>query len=87
MNLMADSTDIDLLKRERTFVETRMELFISANEQLCEALKDDLDARREVWTKFESFKHEHSDALKGSGHSASQRVMQAMRVVRAIQIK
>ena len=39
-NLIGDSTNIDLLKSERTFLETRMDILYAASNRLCEALAD-----------------------------------------------
>lgn len=53
-NLLMESEDIEVLKNERLFLETKMEFVIAVNQRLLEALPDDHDRRREVCAKFES---------------------------------
>ena len=48
-NLIGDSTNIDLLKSERTFLETRMDILYAASNRLCEALADNYEAKRRRW--------------------------------------
>lgn len=49
-----ESEDIEVLKNERLFLETKMEFVIAVNQRLPEALPDDHDRRREACAKFES---------------------------------
>ena len=62
-NCLADLTDPDKLQSERIFLESKMEILISAHERLVEALED-LQTKRVAQEKFEKLEHEHSDALK-----------------------
>ena len=63
-NLLADSTTVELLKTERAFLETRMEILNAANERLYEALEENYDARKEAMRKFEILEREHSETLR-----------------------
>ena len=63
-NLLADSTTVELLKTERAFLETRMEILNAANERLYEALEENYDARKEATMKFEILEREHSETLR-----------------------
>lgn len=63
-NLLADSTTVELLKTERAFLETRMEILNAANERLYEALEENYDARKEATRKFEILEREHSETLR-----------------------
>jgi len=62
-NCLADLTEPEKLKRERIFLESKMEILISAHERLVEAL-DDLEMKRVAQKKFEKLEGEHSDTLK-----------------------
>ena len=63
-NLIADSANVDLLKSERAFLETKMDILNAANEKLLESLVDNYDAKKDTLMKFESLESEHSDTLK-----------------------
>ena len=63
-NLLADSTTVELLKTERAFLETRMEILNAANERLYEALEENYYARKEATMKFEILEREHSETLR-----------------------
>ncbi|CAH3021513.1 unnamed protein product, partial [Porites evermanni] len=63
-NLIGDSTNIDLLKSERTFLETRMDILYAASNRLCEALADNHEAKKEAVAQLESLEREHSDTLR-----------------------
>ena len=63
-NLLADSRTVELLKTERAFLETRMEILNAANERLYEALEENYDARKEATMKFEILEREHSETLQ-----------------------
>ena len=62
-NCLADLTEPDKLTSERIFLESKMEILISAHERLVEALED-LETEHVAQRKFEKLEHEHSDALK-----------------------
>ena len=62
-NCLADLTEPDKLQSERLFLESKMEILISAHERLVEALED-LETKRFAQKKFEKLEHEHSDELK-----------------------
>ena len=62
-NCLADLTEPDKLQSERIFLESKMEILISAHERLVEALED-LETKRVAQKKFEKLEYEHSDALK-----------------------
>jgi len=64
MNIIADTTNLDLLMSERTFLEVKMEILSAANERLYDFLEGNYDAKKEALTKFESIKREHSDTLR-----------------------
>ena len=55
---------MDLLKSERVFLETKMDILNAANEKLLESLVDNYEAKKETLMKFESLEREHSDTLK-----------------------
>ena len=40
LNLLADSTTLEVLRTERAFLETRMEILNTANERLYEGLEE-----------------------------------------------
>ena len=63
-NLIGDSTNIDLLKSERTFLETRMDILYAASNRLCKALADNYEAKKEAVAQLESLEREHSDTLR-----------------------
>ena len=62
-NYLADETEPDKLQSERIFLESTMEILLSAHERLVEAL-DDLATKRAAQEKFEKMELEHSDMLK-----------------------
>lgn len=62
-NYLADETEPGKLQSERIFLESLMEILLSAHERLVEAL-DDLATKRVVQEKFEKMELEHSDMLK-----------------------
>lgn len=62
-NYLADETEPGKLQSERIFLESTMEILLSAHERLVEAL-DDLATKRVVQEKFEKMELEHSDMLK-----------------------
>ena len=62
-NCLADLTEPDKLQSERIFLESKMEILISAHERLVEALED-IETKCVTQKKFEKLEHEHSDALK-----------------------
>ena len=62
-NCLADFTEPDKLKSERIFLESKMEILVSAHERLVEVLEG-LETKRVAQKKFETSEHEHSDALK-----------------------
>lgn len=62
-NCLVDLTEPDRLQSERIFLESKMELLISAHERLVEALED-VETKRVAQQKFEKLEQEHSDALK-----------------------
>ena len=64
INVIADTTNQNLIMSERTFLEAKMEILSAANEKLYDFLEGNYDAKKEALTKFESIEHEHSDALR-----------------------
>ena len=64
INVIADTTDKNLIMSERTFLEANMEILSAANERLCEFLEGNYDAKKEALMKFESIEREHSDTLR-----------------------
>ena len=62
-NYLADETEPGKLQSERIFLESTMEILLSAHERLVEAL-DDLATKRVAQEKFEKMELEHSDMLK-----------------------
>jgi len=62
-NCLADLTEPEKLKSEQIFLESKMEILISAHERLVEALED-LEMKRVAQKKFEKLEHKHSDVLK-----------------------
>jgi len=62
-NCLVDLTEPDRLQSERIFLESKMELLISAHERLVEALED-VQMKHVAQQKFEKLEQEHSDALK-----------------------
>ena len=62
-NYLADETEPGKLQGERIFLESTMEILLSAHERLVEAL-DDLATKRVAQEKFEKMELEHSDMLK-----------------------
>ncbi|RMX52198.1 hypothetical protein pdam_00024091 [Pocillopora damicornis] len=62
-NYLGDETEPEELQSERIFLESTMEILLSAHERLLEAL-DDLSTKRVAQEKFEKMELEHSDMLK-----------------------
>ena len=62
-NYLADETEPGKLQSERIFLESLMEILLSAHERLVKAL-DDLATKRVAQEKFEKMELEHSDMLK-----------------------
>ena len=62
-NYLADETEPGKLQSERIFLESTMEILLSAHERLVEAL-DDLATKRVAQEKFEKMELEHSDMLR-----------------------
>ena len=71
-NLIADSTNVDLLKSERTFLETKMEILNAANEKLYDSLEDNFDAKKEFLMKCETLECEHSNTLRKANERISE---------------
>lgn len=63
-NLIADSTNVDLLKSERSFLETKMEILNAANEKWYDSLEDNYEAKKELLMKCETLECEHSNTLR-----------------------
>ena len=63
-NVIVDSSNADVLKSERSFLETKMEILNAANERLNESLEENFDDKREVLAKFDSLEREHSLTLR-----------------------
>ena len=63
-NLIVDSANVDVLKGERSFLETKMEILNAANERLYQSLEGNYDEKKEVLTKFDSLEREHSLTLR-----------------------
>lgn len=62
-NYLADETEPGKFQSERIFLESKMEILLSAHERLVEAL-DDLATKRVAQEKFKKMELEHSDMLK-----------------------
>ena len=52
INVIADTTDQNLIMSERTFLEAKMEILSAANERLCEFLEGNYDAKKEALMKY-----------------------------------
>ena len=63
-NVLADSENASLLQSERILLETKMEILVEAHERLDEALEDNFDEKHVATQKFETWEHEHTDALR-----------------------
>ena len=63
-NLIADSTNVDLLKSRRSFLETKTEILNAAKEKLYDSLEDNYDAKKELLMKCETLQCEHSNTLR-----------------------
>ena len=63
-NVIVDSSNVDVLKSERSFLETKMEILNAANERLYESLEENFNDKREVLAKFDSLEREHSLTLR-----------------------
>mgnify|MGYP000583280995 CR=1 FL=1 len=70
-NCLADLNELDTLQRERNFLESKMEILISAHERLTNALTD-LEAKRAAQEKLKALEQEHSDALKLVNHKIAE---------------
>lgn len=64
INVIADTTNLNLLMSERTFLEAKMEILSAANEKLYDFLEGNYDTKKEALMKFESIEREHSDTLR-----------------------
>ena len=64
INVIADTTNQNLIMSERTFLEAKMEILSAANKKFYDFLEGDYDAKKEALMKFESIEHEHSDTLR-----------------------
>ena len=64
INVIAGTTNQNLIMSERTFLEAKMEILSAANEKLYDFLEGNYDAKKEALMKFESIEREHSDALR-----------------------
>ena len=62
-NCLADFTEPAKLQGERIFLESKMELLVSAHDRFVDVLED-LEAKRIMQQKFKLVEQEHSDALK-----------------------
>ena len=64
-NLIVDSTNVNGLKSERSFLETKMEMILNAaNERLYRSLKENWDEKKKLLTKFDSLERELSVTLR-----------------------
>ena len=63
-NVIVDSSNVDVLKGERSFLETKMEILNAVNERLSESLEENFNDKREVLAKFDSLEREHSLTLR-----------------------
>ena len=63
-NALADSENASLLQSERILLETEMEILVEAHQRLDEALEDNFDEKHVATQKFETWEHEHTDALR-----------------------
>ena len=70
-NCLADLNEPDTLQSEQNFLESKMEILISAHERLTNALTD-LEAKRAAQEKLEALEQEHSDALKRVNHKIAE---------------
>ena len=64
INVIADTTNLNLLMSERTFLEAKMEILSTANEKLYDFMEGNYDMKKEALMKFESIEREHSDTLR-----------------------
>ena len=62
-NCLADFTEPAKLQSERIFLESKMELLVSAHDRFVDVLED-LEAKRITQQKFELVEQEHSYTLK-----------------------
>ena len=62
-NCLADSTDPNKLQSERNFLESKMDILVSAQERFLDTLEDS-QAKRVAEDKFEMWEREHSDSLR-----------------------
>ena len=62
-NLIVDSANVDVLKSERSFPGTKMEILNAANKRLYQSLEGNYNEKKEVLTKFDSLEREHSLTL------------------------
>ena len=70
-NCLANLNEPDTLQSEQNFLESKMEILISAHERLTDALTD-LEAKRAAQEKLEALDQEHSDALKRVNHQIAE---------------
>ena len=71
-NYLADETEPGKLQGERIFLESTMEILLSAHERLVEAL-DDLATKRVAQEKFEKMELEHVKASESEDHGSETR--------------
>lgn len=64
INVIADTTNLNFLMSERTFLEVKMEIFSVVNEKLYDFLEGNYDAKKEVLMKFEFIEREYFDTLR-----------------------
>ena len=62
-NCLADSTDPSKLQSKRYFLESKMDILVSAQERFLDILEDS-EAKCVAQDKFKIWEREHSDALK-----------------------
>ena len=62
-NCVADSTDPSKVQSEKNFLESTMDILVSAQEQFLDTMEDS-EAKSVAQDKFQMWEREHSDALK-----------------------
>ena len=82
-NCLAGLTEPEKLQSERIFLESKMEILISAHEQLIEALED-IETKRVAQRKFEKLEHEHSDALKQLNQKIAERKEEGQSLISSV---
>ena len=70
-NCLTDLNESNTLQSERNFLESKMEILISAYGRLTNALTD-LEAKRDAQEKLKTLEQEHSDALKRVNHKIAE---------------